>query len=148
VPRQKSLPAKTRTSLKILLGLQTGTILFFVYWMLSEYDHNDYFRIYVNTTFLKYLTPLMLLTMGVGGLGACASAALVSFYYEKRTSKKTSPVSTPSIHWPSMPSFRRSSPPVLAAPPVPVPDPPLDPFSKLVLSSPREQEKRSLGNTT
>src|SRR5437773_6245429 len=59
--------AVTPYSVKVLMLVEAGVILFLTYWLMSEYTHNIFFRSYADQILLDPMTGYVaLLVMGVG----------------------------------------------------------------------------------
>src|SRR5438046_9962020 len=59
--------AVTPYSVKVLMLVEAGVILFLTYWLMSEYTHYIFFRSYADQILLDPMTVyIALLVMGVG----------------------------------------------------------------------------------
>ena len=85
--------AVTPYSVKVLMLVEAGVILFLTYWLMSEYTHNTFFRSYADQVLLDPMTGyIALLVMGVG---LTASTAVVLLYRLLRNAKR--PLETTSM---------------------------------------------------
>ncbi len=80
----------TPGSVKMLISVLGIFVLFSIYWMLSSYEQDVYFRSYVSDTFSHYFSPVTLLAIGSTGL--CLSIAWATAIHFQDQRKRSNPV--------------------------------------------------------
>ena len=75
----------TPESVKVFMIIESGLIAFFTYWISSEYVHNVYFRMYVDSMLLAHITTY---TAALGlGIGLAGSAIAATLYHNLKHAK-------------------------------------------------------------
>jgi len=75
-------------SVKMVVSVLSSFTFFFLYWMISSYEQDVYFRDYVSYTFSRFLQPLALLAIGSTGLGFSIAWAMTSYIHDQRGKQK------------------------------------------------------------
>jgi hypothetical protein len=84
-------PVKRRdgfsASLKMVVSVLSSFTFLFLYWMISSYEQDIYFRNYVSFTFSRIIQPIMLLAIGSTGLGFCIAWVMTNYIHDHRGQK-------------------------------------------------------------
>jgi len=93
IPEPTLAPSKKRDglsgSLKMVVSVLSSFTFFFLYWMISSYEQDVYFRNYVSLTFSRIIQPITLLAIGSTGLGFSIAWAMTNYIQDHRGRKSS-----------------------------------------------------------